>query len=122
MIKLLDFLQKESLNFKNYYLAIILALFLNLLIWLMSVLRIPPSADWIPLHYHVFFGIDWFGPWTYILIYPAIGLFLIILNCVLAFILRIKEPFLSKILIWQNIVVQVLILTFLTSLILNFFS
>lgn len=100
----------------------LLSLLLNIFLWLLLIWRIPPTTSWIPLHYNVYFGIDWLGPWVYIFIYPLLGLFFILFNVYLAIFLQPKGPFLSRLLIWTGLLIQLLIILSLSTLIINYFS
>ncbi|MFH1711990.1 MAG: hypothetical protein ABH846_02010 [Patescibacteria group bacterium] len=49
----------------------------------------------IPLHYNVHFGIDMFGAWWQIFLFPIIGLAIYIINLILALFMWRKEKVLS---------------------------
>jgi len=100
----------------------LLSLFINLLIWLALWWKIPPSSEWLPLHYNIYFGIDWLGPWSYIFISPFLGLIIILLNACLVIWLQLKELFLSQLLIWTSVVIQLIIILHLLLLTIQYFS
>jgi hypothetical protein len=114
---------KRYLDFKpSFYLPVLLALFFNCFIWFFLLWRIPSNTTWIPLHYYVFFGIDWLGPWIYIFIYPALGLIYFLVNLVIATFIEHREPLLCKILLWSGFILQLLIILHLSALVIYFFS
>ncbi|PIT90706.1 MAG: hypothetical protein COU22_00700 [Candidatus Komeilibacteria bacterium CG10_big_fil_rev_8_21_14_0_10_41_13] len=106
----------------RFYLPLFLSVIFNALIWFLILWRLPAQTAWIPLHYTVAFGIDWFGPWNKILYYPLISLAIIIINLFLAAQVHDRNSFQSIFLIWTALILQIIILINLIVLILNFFS
>jgi hypothetical protein len=113
--KLLDFRP-------SFYIPVIISFLLNCLIWFLILWRIPPTSAWIPLHYYVFFQIDWLGPWIYIFIYPMIGLLFFLANIVIASFIEIKEPLLCKFLLWSSVAIQAFLILNISALIIFYFS
>jgi len=102
------------------------AALLNLAIWLLiyfqfypAVYSLPKEQSYIPLHYNIYTGIDLFGSWQRIFIWPAIGLIILIVNLVLAIILYEKKEIISHFLSFAATFTQIflLIATLLTILI-----
>ena len=112
---------KEFLGKPILYLPVFLACFLNLLLWLFLIIRIQPSAAWIPLHYNVNFGIDFLGPWLYIFLFPLAGFALIVLDLILGLSFQVKEVLLTRLLVWSAVIVQLFIILSLFFLALNSF-
>ena len=100
----------------------LLSLVINLLIWLTLWWRIPISSDWLPLHYNIYFGIDWLAPWSYIFLTPLVGLAIILFNTTIVIWLQLKELFLSQLLLWVGLFIQLLIVLYLAVLIFYYFS
>ncbi len=121
MSKIKDFL---NVLFKQpkLYLPLSAGLFLNGLIWFLIIWRLPASATWIPLHYSSYFGIDWIGPWINIIYYPVISFLIIVINTAIGSLINEKYPNLTVWLFWTNLIVQLIILTSLIFLIINYFS
>lgn len=115
-----DFLNRFQFK-KQFYLPIVIALFFNLLCWLLIFFKIPATSDYIPLSYHIFFGIDWLGPWAYIFFFPLIALLFFLVNSAISFLIDAREPFFSKLLRWSSVVIQILILLNLSALVINFY-
>jgi len=104
-----------------FYVPFIFSLLLNLLIWLMIILRMPVTSSWIPLHYNAHLGIDWIGPWILIFIYPGIGLLAIIVNTILIYYLSRQEPVFLPLLSFISLLVQLIILTGIIVLLIKYF-
>ncbi len=58
---------------------------LNLLIWLLLVIKIPRSTEQIVLHYNIYFGPDLIGAWYRAFLAPLLGLLIFGLNFLLAY-------------------------------------
>ncbi|MBU1036754.1 hypothetical protein KKF32_01800 [Patescibacteria group bacterium] len=122
MKNILDNISKNLHFPQHFYVPLLLALIFNGLSWFLLLWRIPSTTELIPLHYYVFFGIDWFGPWIYIFIYPALGLVFFLINIFMACYLATKELFLGKLLIWIGMIMQIFIILNISALIINYFS
>jgi hypothetical protein len=74
---------------------IILSLLINIVVWVAFIVVFRGSDEYIVLGYNMYFGISSLGPWYQILIMPAIGAFVILLNFGLCFYLYLKDRTLS---------------------------
>lgn len=119
---------KSTPAWKNKLLIIPLAAaaLLNLAIWLLiyfkfypAVYSLPKEQSYIPLHYNIYTGIDLFGSWQRIFIWPAIGLIILIINFIFSIILYDKKEVISYFLSCTTTIVQIFLLisTLLTILI-----
>lgn len=79
-----------------------LGLAINLLNWGLiyfefypAVYSLPPEQSFVPLHYNIFLGIDFFGEWKKIFIFPGIAFFIFALNTILALMLYNKKALVS---------------------------
>jgi len=119
---------KSTSAWKNKLLTIPLgtATIINLAIWLLiyfkfypAVYSLPQEQSYIPLHYNIYTGIDLFGSWQRIFIWPTIGLIILIINLILAIVLYDKKEIISYLLSFAAVFVQIflLIATMLTILI-----
>lgn len=74
--------EKSASFFKHKFVLVsfLTGLFLNLSSWLLLIWKIKPSAEPIPLHYTIYFGIDLIGPWQRAYLIPGLGLLFLILN------------------------------------------
>lgn len=104
------------------YSPVLASLFLNILMWFLIIWRLPISAVWIPLHYNSYFGIDWIGPWYKIIYYPAVSLLMVVLNLVLLALITKIDRRIAYLLNWAGVLVQLIVLTALVFLIINYFG
>ena len=113
----------KDLNFQPYfYYPLLAGLLLNGLCWLVLLWRIPQAGEWVPLHYHVFFGINWFGPWLYIFVYPLSAFLFLAANSIIAYFLQNKENFIVRLLVWLGLICQIFTLLYIFALIIFYFS
>ncbi|MEA2088888.1 MAG: hypothetical protein U9O55_03560 [Patescibacteria group bacterium] len=103
------FFFKDKIIFANLIISIII----NSIIWI-NLLRIKKVGEMIPLHYNVYFGIDYIGDWHKIFIVPLIGIIILIINFLLALLIYYKDKFISYILVFTVLFVQIIL--FLASL------
>lgn len=74
--------------------------------------RLLPSArdaKFIPLHYNIYFGIDRFGPWYEMFVPAAVGLFILVVNIVVASRYFRSERLLSLFLCWLTVLFEAII-------------
>jgi len=55
----------------------------------------------IPLHYNIYFGVDWYGAWWNIFFMPIIGAVILLVNTVITMIYGVKDAVLIHML-WVN--------------------
>lgn len=72
----------------------------NIFVWYLiynyfRLLVIGGDTSSIPLHYNIYFGIDYLGPFEYIYTLPILGLIIIFINIVLSIILYNRVKILS---------------------------
>lgn len=94
-----------------------LGLLINILIWALIYLKLQPVVQtlaeepaFIPLHYNIYLGVDLFGNWHRILWLPGVGLFILLLNGLLAFRLFNRKKILSYFLAVSAVFSQILLL------------
>ncbi|MFA6428303.1 MAG: hypothetical protein WCW02_02045 [Candidatus Buchananbacteria bacterium] len=87
-----------------------LCLVLYPVLWFLVLLLAQPVSHSLVLHYNIYFGVDFLGPWTWLLVYPALAGFLVVLNFGLALFLYTKEKLLSLVLIQITTIVQIIFL------------
>ena len=86
---------------------------MNAFIWFFLYLNFSPlqtAGETLPLHYNIYFGIDFIGKWYEIFIMPTVGIFFIIINFILADIIYLRDKITSYFLAGAGVVVQVLLL------------
>jgi len=117
--------KKTSLIFfikqKKHFLLLIGSLIINILIigWLSW--RVDRQNEVVPLSFNIYFGIDYLGNWQKIFLGPLLGLIIILVNFYFAWLVFLKNKFLSFWLIDTALVAQILILIFYLYLIINYY-
>lgn len=102
------------------YLTIV-SLFFQAGLWLLIIIKILPianEADFLSLHYNIYFGIDLIGNWYRIFIVPSVGLIFFIINMALIVLLYKREKFLSYFLAASNALIGLGLLVALTLIVL----
>ncbi|MFA6271490.1 MAG: hypothetical protein WC693_00085 [Patescibacteria group bacterium] len=96
-----SFLQKLHAPLRNKIIgvALLIALFLNLGIWILLYMNIKPSPDPVFLHYNIYFGIDLIGDWYRIYIIPLSGLLIILVNYFVGVIMYSSKRILSYLIV-----------------------
>lgn len=87
-----------------------LGLLLNLASWVWLLSQIKPQTDPIFLHYNILFGVDYIGEWWKVLYLPIVGLFILLINTILGWVLFGKDKFAAQVLNFTSILCQVFIL------------
>lgn len=101
-----------KLYFKNIPIVvmIILSVFLNMATWFWLLWQIQPQPEPIFLHYNILFGVDYIGEWWKVLYLPAGGLFILIINTILGWLLFAKDKFVAQFLNAISVFCQVFLL------------
>lgn len=100
---------KIFLRDKTITLVFLFAVFINSIIWF-NLLRIPKTDEILPLHYNIYFGIDYMGGWYSLFIVPLFGLFVLLFNFSLSLFLYFNNKFLSYSLSLVALFVQIILL------------
>jgi len=90
----------------------IFSLIANLFIWFFIYWKFYPlhtTAEVFPLHYNIYFGVDFIGKWYEIFIMPLVGFFFIIINFILADIIYLRDKITSYFLTGAGAFIQVLL-------------
>ncbi len=89
--------------------ALILALnvLCNLAMWLWILIEINPKNEFLFLHYNILFGVDYVDVWWKIYYMPARGLFILIINLLLSWIVFSRDKFLSLLLNFMALLCQI---------------
>lgn len=86
------------------------ALILNLSMWIIIYRRVEPSSDFVPLHYNIYFGINYVGEWYRVFVIPFLGIFIGCVNIIIARLLHRKNKVASYILATSIMLVQAILL------------
>lgn len=114
MSKVLPIKIFTNLVFKDKFFRIVfpLSILLNLIIWAFLYLNFWPLRETrgiLPLHYNIYFGIDFVGEWYKIFIVPATGIFFIIINFLVADIVYLRDKVVSYFLAGAAIFIQMIL-------------
>lgn len=71
------------------------ALGLDILLWIVLLVKFAGAGEFIVLRYNIYFGISSLGPWWLILLMPALGLAVIVANFLLSVTFYFKNSFVS---------------------------
>ncbi|NIP32637.1 hypothetical protein GWN91_02975 [Candidatus Saccharibacteria bacterium] len=102
------------------YLTLI-AIILQIGLWVLIIAKIVPiagQADFLSLHYNIYFGIDLIGSWYKIFTVPIVGLIFLIINICLIVVLYQREKFLSYFLAASNFLISLGLFVALTLIVL----
>jgi hypothetical protein len=119
VLNLKSFFSQEY--FKNVIVAwlLILSLAANLADWAVLKFLIQPMSTPIILHYNVYFGVDWKGSYPQVFSIPLIGLFLFLVNGLLALkVYREGEIIASYLLLMAVLMLQISLIVYSLSIIL----
>lgn len=83
---------------------------LNLFTWGWLLFYIRKQTDPVFLHYTVLFGVDYTGDWYQVFVVPFAGLFVLVLNMILGWILFHKDDFAGYVLNAVGLLVQIILL------------
>jgi hypothetical protein len=88
---------------------------INLLIWLLLYFKLKDfsflsDSGTIPLHFNTYFGIDYVAAWYMAFAMPTLGLMVIVLNNILAYVFFAKEHLLTQVLLSVEILTQFILL------------
>ena len=97
-------------RFKIFSLSLAFAAVLNILLWLIIWFKFPPSDIPYAIRYSILSGADIFGTQNTLLVLPTLGSAMLIINGLLAFLLRKKEVFLSYVFLVMSVIVQLFLL------------
>ena len=74
----------------------ILSLVVNIIMWGLLLASFWMAKEYIITQYNIYFGISSLDPWYHILLLPALGLLVIIINTLLSFYFYLKQQLLSR--------------------------
>lgn len=113
-------LQKSFLSDPMNFVSVGFGLLINIIHWVVLLIKIQPSSQNILLHYNVIYGPDFVEKSSYIYVIPATALILFILNLVLSNIFFRREKIAAYFLNFASIAVQIVFLV--ASLVLIFIN
>ncbi len=99
-------LSSQLLKDRLIKISLFLSLLINFGLWLLLFWQSKSFALVIPLHYNIYFGIDFFGPWYWLFLLPALGLGIIVGNFLMALFFY-SQKILGYFLITGSMVIQI---------------
>jgi hypothetical protein len=93
---------------------------LNSVLWLYTAHYYFKATDIIPLHYTIYFGIDFIDFKTKLFNYPLIGLSIIIVNGLLALMCK-QEKLIGYLLLSNAFIMQIFLIATVVSLIVHYY-
>lgn len=97
-------------------------LLLQLLHWGFIFYKQGTNADIIPLHYNIYYGIDWLGSGYWLYLYPFLGLLIYFLNMILAAVWYARERWVSYFLVTAGLLANLLLATGLALVLIFYYS
>lgn len=103
-----------SLIFTDRFFQIVFgaALIINVINLIFIFLKFSPPQNperLLPLHYNIYFGVDFIGEWHKIFIIPALGFFFTIINFILADIIYVRDKVIGYFLAGESVFVQIIL-------------
>lgn len=99
---------------------VLLNLTFNAILWFSVAFiyfaKIKSTSILLPLHFSILGGVDRLGRWYELFSFPGLGLFIFLLNSILAFLIYKKEKIISILVLAFSLIFQVLILIALSFL------
>lgn len=99
-------LQLNIIRDDIFQLGAIIGIVINLGMWLLLYRRIHFSNEPIALQYNIYFGINLIGEWYKVYAMPLIGIFVFVINYLLAFVVYKKEKIASYFLMIGAVLIQ----------------
>lgn len=99
-----NYLKNRSIFWLNF-----LSIAINFIVWIFIIRRLLSQEELIPLHYNVYFGVDFIGQKKWLLNLPLIGLFILLVNFFLSWLIYKREKLVSYILAASGLVTQLIL-------------
>lgn len=95
----------------------IISIILNFFIWLFLIIRVKSLNQIIPLHYNIYYGVDFIGPKTELFKINLLALLILFINLFLAFKIYKYERINSYFLLFASLLSQLIFLIFFISIV-----
>ncbi len=111
---------KDFFFTKPLLFGVLMALIGNAVLYFFISSRVVVSENPIPLHYNIYFNIDFQHYWYYIYVIPALGSVIFLINTVMALLFFRKNMLLTYFFVFASMICQIiLIIAGIFSLLLN---
>ncbi len=111
-------LLREKISSRQF--VFIISCLLNGILWLYTAQHYFRATDIIPLHYTIYFGIDFIDFKSKLFIYPLIGLSIIVINGLLTIICK-QEKLIGYLLASNALIMQIFLIATEVSLIVYYY-
>lgn len=113
---------KQLLNYKPTpgQFILIASCILNSILWLYTAIWYTRATDIIPLHYTIYFGIDFIDFKSKLFTYPLIGLSTIVINAMLTLLCK-QEKLIGYMLLANALLMQILLIATEAALIIHYY-
>lgn len=101
---------KEFLHNRSIIMILVIGFVINLLNLIYLLLKVKPSAEPIPLHYNIYFGIDLIGQWYKVFINPAVGFIIYFINTIISFIIYKRLKLIAYLLTSLSIFISLILI------------
>jgi len=101
---------KPTVAFRLFLASLTLSLGFNVALWLLVSRQVQYLPADIPLHYNIYFGIDWFGDKHKLFFLPILGAAIWLVNFSLGFYYITRRQLFCYFLIFSSVFVQIILL------------
>lgn len=95
---------------KNILINLIVSFTIFLFTLFFLYFKIEPQAKPIALKYTIYFGVSMIGPWYHVFFIPLMGIIIILINYITAYLIFLKIKILSYFLVIATSLIQILLL------------
>lgn len=112
VMKIID--NRSSFKLRNFFAqglilsSFLISLLLNLALWVIIYFYLPLTSQTVVVRYNVYFGADALTDWANTFLFPIIGLGVLIINFLLAFLVWQREKILAFTLVFASVIIEIL--------------
>ena len=114
---ILSFFRRPFFASPHYRYSFLAAAFVNIIDWIVVVIKIHSQPKPMPLHFNSFYGIEFVGAAYYFLEIPLVGLITFLLNFFLAYKMFRRSAFLGAVMAYAAVLIQLIIFGSIVSII-----
>ncbi|MEI6288048.1 MAG: hypothetical protein WCP18_00475 [bacterium] len=90
--------------------GLVASIIINIILWIILFFNFWQSTEYIILGYTVYFGISSLGPWQQVLLLPASGLIVLVINFLIIFHIYLKQRMLSYFFVLSALIFNLIVL------------
>ena len=99
------------------YTPLLISSLIQIFIWVYLIWSVSPSQERVFLHYNIVFGVDLVGNWWQLLLLPAAGTAVLLLNTAFSYFIYKVDKFLSRLLVFWIIFFHIFLLMAIIALV-----